>query len=64
MGNLNIGTDVIAIKDAVRQVERNITELQRRKDEVQGYAASAIIKFYDEKIDAQNVALSWLLRAL
>lgn len=64
MGNLNIGKDVVAIKDVVRQVEKNIAELQRKRDSIQGYAAPAIIQFYDEKIAIQQVTLSWLTRAI
>ena len=64
MGNLNIGKEIVAIKDVVRHVEKNIIELQQKRDNTQGYAASAIIQFYDEKLAIQQAALSWLTRAL
>jgi hypothetical protein len=64
MGNLNIGKDVVAIKDVVSHVEKNIAGLQQRRDSIKGYAAPAIIQFYDEKLAIQQATLSWLTRAL
>lgn len=64
MGNLNIGKEVVAIKDVVRHVEKNIAELQQKRDSIQGYAAPAIIQFYDDKLAIQQATLSWLTRAI
>ncbi len=66
MGNLNIGTDVIAIKDAVKQIRRNIRELKEKKSQVTiaGETANKILRFYDEKIAAQKVMLLWLRRSI
>ena len=64
MGNLNIGKNVVAIKDVVRHVEKNIAELQHKRDSIRGYAAPAIIQFYDEKLSIQQATLAWLTRAL
>lgn len=64
MGNLNIGGNAVAIKDVVKQVEKNIAELRRKKKSIQGYAAPAIIQFYEEKLAIQHATLSWLTRAL
>lgn len=66
MGNLNIGTDVIAVKDAVKQVRRNIRELKEKKSQIHitGEAADKIIRFYDEKLSAQKMMLLWLRKSL
>ncbi len=66
MSNLNIGTDVIAIKDAVNQVRRNIRELKDKKSQIHitGEAAEKIIRFYDEKLSAQKIMLLWLSKSL
>ena len=64
MGNLNIGKEVVAIKDAVTHVEKNIVALRRKMDRIKGYAAPAIIQFYDEKLAIQQATLAWLTRAI
>lgn len=66
MGNLNIGTDVIAVKDAFKQVRRNIRELKEKKSQIHitGEAADKIIRVYDEKLSAQKMMLLWLRKSL
>jgi len=66
MGNLNIGSNVIAVKDAVKQVQQNIRELREKKSQItiSGESASKISSFYDEKIAAQKLLLLWLRRSM
>lgn len=66
MSSLNIGTDVVAIKDAVRQVRHNIRDLKERKSQIQltGEAAKKILQVYEEKISAQQILLLWLRRSI
>ena len=66
MGNLAIGTDVVAVKDAVEQVQKNIRELRERKSQVtiRGESATKIIQLYNQKIANQKVLLLWLRRSL
>lgn len=64
MGNLNIGSSVISIKDAIKNVESNIAQLQQKKNTARGYASDAIIRFYDEKLSVQESMLSWLKSSL
>lgn len=65
MGNLVVGTDIIAIKDAVNQVNQNSQWLHSRIAEVDinGYAGKKIASFYEEKIQSQQITLSWLKKA-
>ena len=66
MGNLVVGTDIIAIKDAINQVNQNIQQLHSKMAEVDinGYAGTKIASFYEEKIQGQQITLSWLKKAL
>jgi len=66
MRKLHVGTDVIAIKDAMTQVQKNIEELSFKKQQVnlKGYAGKKILDFYEAKIASQSVTLSWLKNAL
>ena len=63
---INIGTDQISVKDAVRQVKHNINELQRKLSEVSksDYLSDQIQHFYQRKLDTQKTTLEWLERAL
>lgn len=66
MGNLVVGTDIIVIKDAINQVNKNIHELHSKMIGVdsKGYAGAKIVSFYEEKIKSQQITLSWLKKAL
>ncbi len=66
MGNLYIGTDVISIKDAVKQLQKNIDELESKKIQInlQGHARTKILGIYEKKISSQQAILSWLRRVL
>jgi len=66
MRNLVVGTDIIAIKDAINQVNQNIQRLHSKIAEVDinGYAGKKIASFYEEKIQSQQITLSWLKKAL
>lgn len=65
MGNLHMGTDTIAIKDAIHQVQKNIEDLRTKKGltDLHGYAGLKIISFCEEKIASQLVTLAWLKSA-
>lgn len=66
MKKLHMGTDVIAIKDAMHRVQKNIEDLRTKKGltDLHGYAGLKIITFYEEKIASQLVTLAWLKSAL
>lgn len=66
MGNLCVGTNEIVVKDAILQVNRNIHGLQKKLSGavLNGYASVQIRKFYEDKIESQQVTLEWLSRAL
>lgn len=66
MGNLVVGTDVIVIKDAVKQVNKNIRQLRSKMlaVDINGYAGAKIVSFYKEKIESQQITLAWLEKAL
>lgn len=66
MRNLVIGTDVIEIKDAIRKIDHNISELQEKLQNVRltDYAAIQIRKFYEDKIKSQRITLDWLMKAM
>jgi hypothetical protein len=53
---------VISLKDAVRQVHRNIQVLEEKLKGVnpKGYASKQIQSFYQSKIEVQTITLSWL----
>ncbi|RYE50818.1 MAG: hypothetical protein EOP48_19180 [Sphingobacteriales bacterium] len=66
MKKLHMGTEVIAIKDAMTQVQKNIEKLTFKKESVNlnGYAGKKILAFYEEKIALQSATLIWLKKAL
>jgi len=66
MGNLFMGTDAINLKDAMRQVNRNIFYLQQKLmiENVEGNLSWQLKDFYERKIESQKVILEWLERAL
>lgn len=66
MGSLHVGTRVIAIKDAIAQVQKNIEDLSIKKHQLNlnGYAGKQILNFYEEKIASQSATLVWLKNAL
>ena len=62
MGSLFVGTDVIMLKDAIVQVDRNIEELQEklRTTNHNMCPSEQIQNFYQEKIEAHQITLEWL----
>ena len=65
MSNLNMGTDQISLKDAVRRVQQNINELQQKLIDISDieYFSEKIQRFYERKIATQKATLEWLERA-
>jgi len=66
MGKLYIGNTSIAINHAIRQVQKNLQELQVKRARIKptSYAGGEIISFYEEKIASQKITLDWLEKAL
>lgn len=66
MSNLYLGTTSIAIKHAIKQVQKNLAQLQAKQSKINptAYAGKQIISFYEEKIVSQQITLDWLKKAL
>jgi len=66
MGTLYVGTEGIVVKDAIKQVNRNIFELQEKLDSLiaTNYLTSHMKGFYEAKLESQKITLGWLESAL
>jgi len=66
MGNLVVGTDIIAIKDAINQVNKNIQQLRSKIEatNINSCTGATMASSYEQKMQNQEITLSWLKKAL
>jgi thiazole synthase ThiGH ThiG subunit len=61
MVNIYMGDEVITVREAVRNVQKNIQQIKLKlSPNTHGYPAEKAVNYYQAKLATQKMTLSWL----